>query len=859
MRKYMIGLSVLFSFVMFFGIKTNHVNAAPPVVGSMCGSSCSAVAYWVQHGIPGKPGSYMQCQTTAGGVIKAGRKCGGSKVLRLPIPVALNIEVPNPIPNTPLYNLAAYPFSNFGFPSLPTNDPIIIGHIDPNNYTQGIPLSQGGVSEYNTVTTPAGPTMNSGVPLPSILWPAKSLFNDLAFWNKPLSFTFQAVRDLTVQAGQGKSGSTYITPAPSKWYPLNYFTFSDPTSIISLLPSVPVNTSWDSVAGATKYKFSLFVNKNPLGAIPPPGYTVDNAPFPSPLDNIQTSLTHTFFGLPSASYYWTATPLKAINGVDTVIVGDPIIKSPISIFFPANINGPSLSQPYSFTYDHYEYGWDKIPGAVKYEIITSPIGTPIILSSVNASDDLGWGTTTYSDLNIFHYDFTNSVIAGASLSWVVRGIDENGNVVRNNLVQSGYVSVPLPMIPYQSAYLNWPKVNSATSYVVDIVENISDFSKLPYLTSSEVPLVKTTSSVARNGSTSISQSTETTTGTDSNIFLLRAVVPNIHQDNSEVVVAKFKRFLKEARVYQGDVYDSLDHWNYDGGAIEQLTFDDQAAADPSNLNFHPLISDDLGMTISSPVSGQLKLITMTPITITNKSTGNAKLTVTQSNSNKTTILTFSIQSGVPGEYAFDITKNVTFNFSCFAGSTCVVHPLTYDTIGPMPVIVDLTNKSYSEFDKLLPNKKYYWRVRSLKDPQISNPSSTAAITFPDSWSSINSFTTPVGLPLSLDDKDTLVNLINTTASIIKPSGSKKLNWNVNPYATSYNIEIYSSSNLTKLPIRTETNITTASYELKNLNLGVRYYFVIRGVNQYGIGPKTPIYSFIATEPVSVSSTTLIKK
>ncbi len=852
MKKYILGISVLvFSFILItpspalascpsFITGQGHIREKTTVCGI---GADTGQLYWFTCQADG---SYKRSNVGTMGCYK-GQVRGWDTV---PRPVPLNVEVMSPAPQVPhkytfgQYQFVPYPFTqlNISQPLLPATDPITVQHKDPCggncSIFPEIDISSIYNSIYNpvesTVVASAGPASSFGGPsniAAGVSWPPLGVFTNFSYWNRPLAYTFKVYKAFTSPIYNPNPGNAIALPLlpDSKFYPLNFFTVADPTAKIPLLPTVPININWASVPGALKYKFTLGVADNPFNL------TGLNSPIDIQITNPRT---YNFSGKPSVSYSWSVTPLVVVNGADTPLLGDPIIKDSVGIFFTANINGPSPSQPYSFTYDHYEYGWDKIPGAVRYEIQYAlsfhpiPDSTPFadnaaftentittngtpggpitetthILSStingtpgLNYNDDLGWLNNIFH-YDYFHYDFLHSVLAGINsnilhqgLHWRVRGIDANGNFILKNLVQSGDVEVPLPKTPYQSAYLSWPLDIGATSYLVDIVTNPADFAKLPYLTQSEVPPL----TQAQTQAVKINAQPVTTTPTTGNfftsfinkakqlfgaptpqpagttpdapdpnkVFLIRRVVPDSRSTivynsvyNGTVTVDKFQKLIREARVYAGKVNFSFGNYDADPNTgislFDEQQFDDQAKTSTNNFTtfsqaqldgYYPLMTSDLGMITSYIAPNQLKLVTTTPITITNKSTGNAKLVVAQSNGKKTTILTFTTQAGSSGEYAFDITKNIN-------GSS-VIHPLIYPTIGPMSVIPDLTGKDYAEFDKLLPGQTYYWRQRCMKDPQIfdsSNPTKASAPFTFCPWSQINSFTTPTGLPASIE-------------------------------------------------------------------------------------------------------------
>ncbi|MCX6754963.1 MAG: hypothetical protein NT068_00280 [Candidatus Nomurabacteria bacterium] len=453
--------------------------------------------------------------------------------------------------------------------------------------------------------------------------------------------------------------------------------------------------------------------------------------------------------------------------------------------------------------------WLRIKDAVKYEIqyanVDIPDGTPFVDGATFQYHDtqppFGTQTVTTHVINLancpncglhesnmnytntddlmtdkpgFQFNFNGTTIpennatvghAGYNdgLHWRVRGIMANGLSIRKNISVGSEITPPLPPEPFQSWYPTWSKVSNATGYVIDVVNHVDPntlenssvtFGLFPNL---DVPAPSTIQT--RDGSIGADPTVST------NAFMLRKIVPQGTYNVSKVTTDKFKDLLNKYKVsfiesnLSLGVYDELyldlpiEIYHMDWIHLDELELDYfNNNYDPNYLNqYYSNLTDDLGVTsITSPTPSSVKIVASRKFLIKNLSTGRAKITVVSSPDHKTNTITFGVNPGTgPGTYSFEIVKMIETQVPG-NGIYPVVHPLTY---GPftMPLVGDgdLTNKIYTELDKLLPGTQYDYRTRCFTDPNAQALNVVPnRITFCP-WSTVGTFVTPTGVPASI--------------------------------------------------------------------------------------------------------------
>ncbi|MGA9365006.1 MAG: T9SS type A sorting domain-containing protein, partial [Bacteroidota bacterium] len=134
----------------------------------------------------------------------------------------------------------------------------------------------------------------------------------------------------------------------------------------------------------------------------------------------------------------------------------------------------------------------------------------------------------------------------------------------------------------------------------------------------------------------------------------------------------------------------------------------------------------------------------------------------------------------------------------------------------------ITSTSYA-VSGLINNTVYYWRVNA------TNASGTSA--YSSNWS----FTTIVGAPSA----PTLLSPSNAATGVSIPP---TLNWNASTGATSYQLQVSTSSSFTTTVVN-QSGITATSYAVSGLNNNTVYYWRVNATNAGGTSAYSSNWSF----------------
>ena len=136
----------------------------------------------------------------------------------------------------------------------------------------------------------------------------------------------------------------------------------------------------------------------------------------------------------------------------------------------------------------------------------------------------------------------------------------------------------------------------------------------------------------------------------------------------------------------------------------------------------------------------------------------------------------------------------------------------------------LLNDTTGTFGALLPVTKYYWRVNAKTADDHTGL-----------WSSVYSFTTVLVVPAT----PTLVSPTNGAAG---QTTAPVMTWNTVSNATSYAIQVATSSTFTSLVIQ-DSNLTVSTKTLSGLSVNTTYYWRVRAKNSAGASTWSTAWNF----------------
>jgi len=133
---------------------------------------------------------------------------------------------------------------------------------------------------------------------------------------------------------------------------------------------------------------------------------------------------------------------------------------------------------------------------------------------------------------------------------------------------------------------------------------------------------------------------------------------------------------------------------------------------------------------------------------------------------------------------------------------------------------------------LKPNRRYYWRVKSVLF-RIESP-----------WSEIRSFSTLTVYPSKVTLRQPANKEINRPVSV-------SLLWNPTTEADSFDVHVASDNAFTMTALR-DSMIAKREIQLSNLQQGTEYFWRVRGKNRAGYGPWSETWSFTTQSPSGIS-------
>ena len=161
------------------------------------------------------------------------------------------------------------------------------------------------------------------------------------------------------------------------------------------------------------------------------------------------------------------------------------------------------------------------------------------------------------------------------------------------------------------------------------------------------------------------------------------------------------------------------------------------------------------------------------------------------------------------KYFIQVSTDSLFNILTYSDSTLSVND-TIKTLGPLQY-----------------NKTYYWRVRG------SNIGGIGA------YSPVWKFQTMVS---------GMVQLISPANGSINQLLNPTLNWNTEPTATSYQLQVSTDTNFVSLIYNSDT-LTTTSKQISGLDLNTQYFWRVRAKSGILYGPYSNRWYFVTLLPV----------
>lgn len=179
----------------------------------------------------------------------------------------------------------------------------------------------------------------------------------------------------------------------------------------------------------------------------------------------------------------------------------------------------------------------------------------------------------------------------------------------------------------------------------------------------------------------------------------------------------------------------------------------------------------------------------------------------------------------PADGATGVSTSPTLTWNASSGATSYEAQLATDP-GFTNLVIDRTGLTGTSttVTGLAPSTLYYWRVNA------SNAGGTSP------WSTVWSFTTGAGSPPAAP---TLVSPANGASNV---SRTPTLVWNASAGATSYRVQVSTSSTFTTT-VFDQSGITSTSVTLPTLNAKTRYYWHVNASNLNGTSGWSSTWNF----------------
>ena len=187
----------------------------------------------------------------------------------------------------------------------------------------------------------------------------------------------------------------------------------------------------------------------------------------------------------------------------------------------------------------------------------------------------------------------------------------------------------------------------------------------------------------------------------------------------------------------------------------------------------------------------------------------------------------------PADNASNVSINPVLSWSPSAGTTSYRLQVATD-----PAFGSITLDNYSitvtswQLGALLNNTTYYWRVSA------TNSAGTSPLSPTRSFTTIPAVTAPQA-PVPNSPRDGQLNVPTSVT----------LNWNPSIGATSYRLQVSSTSSFTSLLVD-DPSLTNTSRQVRSLANSTVYYWRVRAQNEGGTGSYSPVVRFTTIDPGS---------
>jgi photosystem II stability/assembly factor-like uncharacterized protein/fibronectin type 3 domain-containing protein len=182
----------------------------------------------------------------------------------------------------------------------------------------------------------------------------------------------------------------------------------------------------------------------------------------------------------------------------------------------------------------------------------------------------------------------------------------------------------------------------------------------------------------------------------------------------------------------------------------------------------------------------------------------------------------------PTDDATDQNTSLTLDWDAVTGATHYEVQLSTSSNFTTTIVNQSTTNTYFDVTGLSENTEYFWRVRAEDDDSESD------------WSQVWSFTT---LNPILDPPD----LVSPTDDATDQNTSLTLDWDAVTGATSYDVQVSTSSNFTTTIVNQST--TNTYFDVTGLSENTEYFWRVRAEDDDSESDWSQVWSFTTLNPI----------